>query len=178
MKEVFTSGFHFWQARDRARMQERDGSISNLTKTVAGTRDIPMCSSLRSMLLEGRVVCPRWGGELHRVFPGLGIRRPWPLSRTGGGGPLLYSNFRGRIWAPFVKRAGLPAVTPHSARHSFISTLQAQGNEVGLVAKIAGHSSALVTLGHYTQAVRGGKNALAALERAYAPTAGQEEPVR
>ena len=26
---------------------------------------------------------------------------------------------------------GLPAVTPHSARHSFISVLQAQGVEVG-----------------------------------------------
>jgi integrase len=39
--------------------------------------------------------------------------------------------------------------------------LQAQGIEVGLVAKLA------VTLGHYTQAVRGGEAAVAALERAY-----------
>jgi integrase len=37
------------------RMQERDGSITNLTKTVAGTRDIPMCSLLRGMLLEWRL---------------------------------------------------------------------------------------------------------------------------
>jgi integrase len=59
-------------------------------------------------------------------------------------------------------------VTPHSARHSFISTLQAQGIEVGLVAELAGHSSAAVTLGHYTQAVRGGEGAMAALETAYA----------
>jgi hypothetical protein len=40
----------------------------------------------------------------------------------------------------------LPAVTPHSARHCFISTLQAQGIEVGLVAKLAGHANANVTL--------------------------------
>ena len=66
-------------------------------------------------------------------------------------------------------RLGLTPVTPHSARHCFISTLQAQGIEVGLVAKLAGHSSAVVTLGHYTQAVRGGEAALAALERAYTP---------
>ena len=59
-------------------------------------------------------------------------------------------------------------MTPHSARHSFISTLQAQGIEVGLVAKLAGHSNAVVTLGHYTQAVRGGAAAIEALERAYA----------
>src|SRR5689334_13212875 len=33
------------------RMQERDGSITNFTKTVAGTRDVPMCSLLRTMLM-------------------------------------------------------------------------------------------------------------------------------
>lgn len=149
------------------RMQERDGSITNLTKTIAGVRDVPMCSLLRTMLMEWRLACPRLCGELHRVFPGLGHLQPWPLPRHGGGGPLLYGNFRNRIWAPTLRRLGLPAVTPHSARHCFISTLQAQGIEVGLVAKIAGHSNANVTLGHYTQAVRGGQDALVALERAY-----------
>jgi integrase len=75
---------------------------------------------------------------------------------------------------PALKRLGLPAVTPHSARHSFISTLQAQGIEIGLVAKLAGHANANVTLGHYTQAIRGGQEALAALERAYtAPNTAQ-----
>jgi len=34
------------------RMQERDGSITNLTKTTAGTRDVPMGSLLRGLLLE------------------------------------------------------------------------------------------------------------------------------
>jgi integrase len=149
------------------RMQERDGSITDMTKTVAGTRDIPMCSLLRAMLMEWRLICPRWSGELHRVFPGLGHRQPWPLPRTGGGGPLLYWNFRSRFWVPALRSLGLPIVTPHSARHCFISTLQAQGIEVGLVAKLAGHASAVVTLGHYTQAVRGAESAVAALERAF-----------
>jgi integrase len=66
-----------------------------------------------------------------------------------------------------LQTLGLPYVTPHSARHAFISTLQAQGIEVGLVAKLAGHANASVTLGHYTQAVRGGEAALAALQAAY-----------
>jgi integrase len=69
------------------------------------------------------------------------------------GGPLLYQNFRRRYWQPVFKKLGLPYVTPHSARHSYISTMQAAGVEVGLVAKLAGHASAVVTLGHYTQAV-------------------------
>ncbi len=149
------------------RMQERDGTICDFPKTTAGKREIPMCKLLRSMLLEWRLSCPRLCGELHRVFPGRGQMQPWPLPRTGGGGPLRYSNFRKRVWVPMLKRLRLPLVTPHSARHSFISMLQAQGIEVGLVAKLAGHANANVTLGHYTQAVRGGQDALAALERAY-----------
>lgn len=150
------------------RIQERDGSLTEMTKTEAGTRDIPMSAVLREMLLAWRVRCPRSGKELHRVFPGPGRLQEWPKPRIGGGGPLLYQNFRKRFWAPPFKALGLPYVTPHSARHSFISTLQAQGIEIGLVAQIAGHANPTVTLGHYTQAVRDGSAAIAALDRAYA----------
>ncbi|GLK69787.1 tyrosine-type recombinase/integrase [Hansschlegelia plantiphila] len=149
------------------RIQERDGSLTEMTKTEAGTREIPMMPTLREMLLAWRVRCPRKGKELHRVFPGPGRLQPWPKPRIGGGGPLLYQNYRKRYWEPAFERLELPYVTPHSARHSFISTLQAQGIEVGLVAQIAGHANPTVTLGHYTQAVRGGAAAITALERAY-----------
>jgi integrase len=148
-------------------IQERDGSLTEMTKTEAGTREVPMGALLRAMLLDWRVRCPRRHGELHRVFPGPGRLQPWPRPRLGGGGALLYQNFRKRYWQPVFAKLGLPYVTPHSARHSFISTLQAQGVEVGLVAKLAGHANAVVTLSHYTQAVRGGEAAVAALERAY-----------
>ncbi|MGL1627159.1 tyrosine-type recombinase/integrase, partial [Vibrio parahaemolyticus] len=63
--------------------------------------------------------------------------------------------------------AGLPYVTPHSARHTFISVLQAAGVEVGLVSKLAGHANASITLQHYTQAVRGGDDAIAKLDALY-----------
>jgi integrase len=149
------------------RVQERDGSLTEMTKTEAGTREVPMGATLREMLLEWRVRCPRKGKELQRVFPGPGRLQEWPKPRLGGGGPLLYQNFRKRYWAPIFKALRLPYVTPHSARHSFISTLQAHGIEVGLVAKIAGHSNPNVTLGHYTQAVRGGAAAMVALDAAY-----------
>ena len=150
------------------RIQERDGSLTEMTKTEAGTRDIPMSATLREMLLTWRVRCPRKGKELHRVFPGPGRLQEWPKPRLGGGGPLLYQNFRKRYWAPAFKRLELPYVTPHSARHSFISTLQAQGIEVALVAQIAGHANPTVTLSHYSQAVRDGSAAIEALDRAYA----------
>ena len=152
------------------RIQLRDGSLSEFTKTAASARSIPMSPLLREMLLAWRVRCPRWDGKLERVFPALGVARAWPLPRAGGGGPLIYGNFRKRFWATTLKRLGLPPVTPHSARHSFISTLQAQGVEVGLVAKLAGHKNAVVTLSHYTHAMRGGEEAVKALDRAYAGT--------
>ena len=149
------------------RVLERDGTTTDQTKTEAGTRVIPICQTLRSMLLEWRLICPRLNGELYRVFPGPGVPQQWPLPRLGGGGPVLYSNFLKRYWRPAFSKAGVRYVTIHSARHSFISVLQAQGIEVGLVSKLAGHSSAAVTLGHYTQAVRGGADAVALLDRAY-----------
>ena len=70
-------------------------------------------------------------------------------------------------WRPVFTALGLPYVTPHSARHAFISTLQARGVEVGLVAQLAGHSDPAVTLSVYTHAVRDGSGAVAALETAY-----------
>lgn len=149
------------------RIQERDGTLTEVTKTDAGTRDIPMSAVLREMLLAWRVRCPRKGKELHRVFPGPGRLQEWPKPRLGGGGPLLYQNFRKRYWAPAFKTMKLPYVTPHSARHAFISVLQAQGIEVGLVAQIAGHANPTVTLGHYTQAARDSSAAIEALDRAY-----------
>ena len=119
------------------------------------------------MLLEWRLRCPRLNGLLVRVFPGPGKPQQWPQPRTGGGGPILYSNFLKRYWRPAFAKSGVRYVTHHSARHSFVSTLQAQGVEVGLVAKLAGHANPSVTLGHYTQAVRGGAEALAALDAVY-----------
>ncbi|MEQ8746332.1 tyrosine-type recombinase/integrase [Pyruvatibacter sp.] len=148
------------------RIQERDGTLCETTKTAAGTREVPMGGTLRAMLLQWRLRCPREAGELYRVFPGPGRLQPWPLPRLGGG-PLLYQNWRRRYWQPVFKRLGLPYVTPHSARHTYISTLQAQGIEVGLVAKMAGHANPTVTLGIYTQAVRGGEDAVRKLDEAY-----------
>lgn len=46
-----------------------------------------------------------------------------------------------QIWKPFLNRLGLEGVTPHSARHSYILTLQAAGIEVATVAKLAGRAN-------------------------------------
>jgi integrase len=103
-------------------IQLRDGSIAEVTKTEAGLRTVPMSALMREMLLEWRVRCPRRAGRLERVFPAPGNVRAWPLPRDNGGGPLQYNNYRTRYWAPAMRDLGRPAATPHSARHTWIST--------------------------------------------------------
>jgi integrase len=147
------------------RTQEPGGAITELTKTTASTREIPISPLLASMLVTWRAVCPKTSGYEYRVFPLLG--RPGSLQAKKNGRPLRYTNFLYTYWRPALAALNLPIVTPHSARHAFISTLQASGIEIGLVAKLAGHSNATVTLGHYTQAVRGGEAAICALEHAW-----------
>jgi integrase len=148
------------------RVQENNGKTFEKTKTEAGMRIIPMGTTLRAMLLDWRERCPRLNGELVRVFPTRGKRQPWPLPRRGGGGALLYSNYRVQIWMPFLAMLALPEVTPHSARHSYISTLQAAGIEVATVAKLAGHANPVTTLSVYSHAMRGGDITRDVLEKA------------
>jgi integrase len=65
------------------RIQLRNGDLSEMTKTSAGRREIPMSLVLRQMLLAWRVRCPRKDGELHRVFPALGnLRAPMAVGRS------------------------------------------------------------------------------------------------
>ena len=52
------------------RIQLRDGSLSEFTKTAAGVRSIPMSPLLREMLLAWRVRCPRREGKLCRYKSG------------------------------------------------------------------------------------------------------------
>lgn len=148
------------------RMQEQNGTLTSYTKTFAGFRQIPICPLLRQMLVHWQGRCPAHGAGQSRVFPRLGSKKG---ARWQIGGALTYANFRSHYWRPAFVELGLPYVTPHSARHSFISTLQLQGIEVGLVAKLAGHANAAVTLSHYTHALRGGEAAVEALEKAWTP---------
>jgi integrase len=97
--------------RIRRTQEKKTGSLVECTKTEAGTRAIPMSATLRRMLAECKYRCP----SRERAFP------------APNDGTLLYSNYLRRIWRPALKRRGLPPVSIHSARASFISMLQASG---------------------------------------------------
>ena len=113
------------------RVLNRDGITTETTKTEAGEREIPISPTLRTMLLEWRLICRRFEDQRVRVFPGPGMPQQWPLPRVGGGGPLLYSNFRRWYWVPGLKAAGVRYATIHSAHHAFVRNLQAQGVGIG-----------------------------------------------
>ncbi|MEC7028040.1 MAG: site-specific integrase, partial [Pseudomonadota bacterium] len=151
------------------RTQNMDGTLKETPKTEAGIRQIPLNNRLREMLYEWQERCPRVDGKLFRAFPA----QPNEYGRGGGGrihndGRLLLSNFRIRVWYPMLDRLGLPRISIYAARHMVISYLQAQGVEVGLVAKIAGHSSPQITLQYYTHAVREYDDMMDKLDAAFA----------
>src|SRR5690606_13284791 len=108
----------------------------------AGVREIPLNATLLAMLREWQEVCPRLDGELYRVFPAQGHEhgKGRKAGSTSNGG-LTLNNFRNRVWYPLFDRLELPRVSIYASRHMALSHLQAKGVEIGLVAKIAGHSS-------------------------------------
>lgn len=149
------------------RNQGKDGCIKEFPKTAAGQRAIPMAPRLREALLGWKGHCPRRAGHPERVFPCLGYRYSVPSKQNRAGGALLLANFRNRVWKPLLERLSLPPVTPYVTRHLAISNLQAQGVEIGVVAKIAGHANPQITLQHYTHQVRESTGVMDKLNKAY-----------
>jgi len=137
------------------RTQDDKGELKDCPKTEAGVRQIPLNLLLLQMLKEWKERCPCFDGKLGRVFPAQASS-----DGKGNGGKIhndgrfLLNNFRNRVWYPLFDKLELSRVSIYAARHMAISFLQAQGVEIGLVAKIAGHSSPQITLQYYTHAVR------------------------
>ena len=70
-------------------------------------------------------------------------------SRPRGAGPLARSLFSRRVWRSAVIRAGIPSITFHGLRHSFVAILVAAGCNVREVSEWAGHNSVAFTLTRY-----------------------------
>lgn len=151
------------------RTQDTNANLKDTPKTEAGVREIPLNSRLLALLKEWRERCPRLNGQLYRAFPAQGHedgkgRRASDTSDCG----ITLNNFRNRVWYPLFDRLGMPRVSIYATRHMAISHLQAKGVEIGLVAKIAGHSSPQITLQYYTHAVSESAGVMDKLNEAYA----------
>lgn len=64
--------------------------------------------------------------------------RPWNLN-----------NWRARVWAPAVERAGIAPATPYDGRHTFASLLIHEGRSMPYVAAALGSSQAIIQK-HYS----------------------------
>ncbi|MDA2980129.1 MAG: site-specific integrase [Actinomycetota bacterium] len=67
------------------------------------------------------------------------------------GEPIRLQNFRRRVWAPAIERAGLPVdLRIHDMRHTAASLLANAGVPIKSVQEHLGHSSIVVTMDRYS----------------------------
>lgn len=127
-----------------------DGGFTE-PKSKAGRRAVPMMATLRAALLEyyGRQGEPDPDALL---FPG-----------KAPGKPLHFSSVS-RAWHAARKVARLREVSPHSARHTFATTLIGQGASIKAVQVALGHSTVTLTLNVYGHLLE--SDLAGALERA------------
>ena len=125
--------------------------VLDRTKTIA-VRVIPLPPHVVTMLEQ--VHAERTAGDV------------WIVSENGV--PLMPYQIRSH-WARAVKRAGLPSITPHGARHSGATNMIAAGVPVTTVQRILGHTSASMTMNRYVHAreddMQGAMDTLDALYR-------------
>jgi integrase len=136
-----------WSDIDRARRLIRvERAYSrrevNRPKTEAGSRSVPLFSSVRSALEEMAARALERGRYAPEEL----------VFDTARGTPLHESNFNRRVWRPALERAGLAEAGYrfHDLRHTCVSRLVAAGADVKLVQAVAGHASPMITLSRYS----------------------------
>ena len=129
------------QIRERTILVERAVSLGAIADTKTGRRrTVPLVGALAQDLAEWRLHAGRPDVDA-LVFPGHDDG-PWTLT--------AYQNWRRRIYTPAARAAGVERPRPYDLRHSFVSLLIAEGENVVEVARQAGHSPkmALDTYAH------------------------------
>lgn len=151
----------------RETLAEVEGRVAFAdVKSPASRRTVSMPGFVASTLAKHLLRCGRPGPEA-LVFVG------------PDGGPLHGGNFRNRVWAPAVKRAGLEGLTFHGLRHSAAGFLIAVGAPDHVLQERMGHSSSRVTrdvYGHVLPAVH--EAVTADLERLFADPASVNKAAR
>lgn len=104
-------------------------------KTKRSIAKVPMSPTVEALLMERVVLCP--ASPMNLVFC-----RP-------DGSPLRPDWVNRGVLAPALAKAGLPRVTFHGLRHSFVAGLIQQNVNVKVVQTLARHSSIQTTLDKY-----------------------------
>jgi integrase len=111
-----------------------------LPKTRTSTRKIDLPELLVRELRLWRLRCPKAAdGTLDLVFAN---REGRPLSPT---------NFSTRTFRPALKRAGITRrIRVHDLRHTFVSLMLANGEDIVRVSRLLGHANPTITLNVYS----------------------------
>ncbi len=78
-----------------------------------------------------------------------GVPRDGLLFPRSDGAHLDGSWFTRNVWDPAIKRAGVPRIRVHDARHTFVAHLLEAGENPVYVKEQAGHATAAFTLDRY-----------------------------
>jgi len=111
----------------------------------------------------------------HRARTGAAPHPTAPVFPGPDGGWAKRRNVAGSLWYPLLKRAGLPKVGFHAARHGHATALLAAGANPRAIAERLGHSRASLVLDVYGHVAPGAGRELADRMGALLDSAGEGE---
>jgi integrase len=120
--------------------ESQNGLEIEPTKSAAGRRTIPLIPDQVAVIARHIRDTGRNGADAHS-----------PLFVSPMGGPLAYSNFRTRVWAPTIKKIGLNGVRISDLRKTAITNMVNAGIDIKTFTSIAGHEDVRTTLKHYAK---------------------------
>jgi integrase len=129
---------------------------------------VPLCAMFNSAIEDGHYTSvnpalrvlrkTRTEKQEGHAPPRMGDAPAW-IFISEEGNPLNPDNFRHRVWAKLLSKAGMRQIRIHDLRHSYASLLIAQGESLAYVKEQMGHHSIQVTVDTYGHLVPGGDKA-------------------
>ena len=123
------------------------GVFTKEPKTATSKRSMPMSGTTLEILKNYKA----WQDDKK-----LGVGDDWnPLDRlfTTADGKPVFPDTVTSWFCKFQKRMGLPGVTVHGLRHTYISLLISKGVDIVTVSNLAGHAQPSTTINMYAHAV-------------------------
>ncbi len=111
----------------------------------------PKTASGRRTLAVSKPLADELSAHLRRAGLTASDADSW-LFRAPAGGPLRYSVFRSRVWAPVTRKVGLADLTFHGLRHSAATAWVAAGVDIRTAQHRLGHSTSRLVLELYAHA--------------------------
>lgn len=123
------------------------GIFTKEPKNISSKRCMPLSGITIELLKNYRV----WQQQQKDFFGSEWIETD-RLFTAANGSPINPDNVSG-WFHEFIKRTGLPAVTVHGLRHTFITLMISKGVDIITVSNLAGHSMPSTTINLYSHAV-------------------------